>query len=74
MNWTVLGCGPLNKMSAYVLPITAAVHGRPLVPNEPLETLCKGLRPEQALLLLRCLSASPIERPTAAELAAALRA
>src|SRR5205814_6365177 len=43
------------------LPITAAVHGRPLVPFEPLEQACRGLSAELARLLLRCLSASPAE-------------
>jgi len=55
------------------LPITAAAHGRPLVPEIPLETLCAGLAPELSKLLLRCLSSSPAERPSAANLAAYLR-
>ena len=55
------------------LPITAAVRGHPLEPFAPLEQACRGLPPELARLLRRCLSASPAERPTATELANALR-
>jgi hypothetical protein len=62
-RWTISGA-PIE------LPITAAVHGRPLIPEVPL----KNVRPEIAEILLRCLSANPAERPTAAELLVAVRA
>jgi len=55
------------------LPITAAVRGRPLVPAAPFEQVCRGLSPHLAQMLARCLSASPAERPSALDLARALR-
>ena len=55
------------------LPITAAVHGRPLDPEAPLESLCAGLSADVAALLRRCLSANPSERPTALDLVRGLR-
>lgn len=55
------------------LPITAAVHGRPLRPAAPFEQVGRGLSLPLLALLERSLSANPSERPSAAELAGLLR-
>jgi len=56
------------------LPLVAAVHGRKIAPQRPLETLCPAVLPGLAQLVTKCLSADPGERPTARELVTSIRA
>jgi serine/threonine protein kinase len=64
----------LGKRPWAVSPAFARQQGASVAPAESLQTLCAGLDPSLADALDACLSANPELRPTARELAAALRA
>ena len=55
-------------------PAFARLHGASVAPATPIASLCKGLDAKLADLFDACLSSDPAARPTARELAAALRA
>jgi serine/threonine protein kinase len=55
-------------------PAFARLQGASVAPAEPLASLCPGLDPALGDMLDSCLSSNPAIRPTAPELAAALRA
>jgi len=55
-------------------PVSAKLAGRPLPKSVPFRTMVPTLPPDIAKLLDRAMSHDPRERPTAKELAAALRA